>query len=106
VVSNQSSFVLDEVHLAEVNDPTWGPNMLPDQLFPGEDLVITDIACGSYDVLIVDEFGTGCELRDNELCFSDTDQWRITNTTLGICAFGKRSPTDAPATPTDTGSAI
>jgi hypothetical protein len=98
VVANRSDFVLEEVHLAEVNDPTWGPNLLPDVLFPGEDLVIVDISCGSYDVLIVDEFGTSCELIDNDLCFNDTDRWTITNTTLGFCAFAKRAP-DAPAAP-------
>ena len=98
IISNRSDFVLEEVHLAEVNDPTWGPNLLPDVLFPGEDLVIFDIACGSYDVLIVDEFGTSCELIDNDLCFNDTDRWTITNTTLAICAFPKRS-SETPAQP-------
>jgi len=98
IIANRSDFVLEEVHLAEINDPTWGPNLLPDVLFPGEDLVIIDIACGRYDVLIVDEFGTDCELIDNSLCFNDTDHWTITNTTLGVCAFGRRSP-ETPAAP-------
>lgn len=106
VVANRSDFTLDEVHIAEVNDPTWGPNLLPDVLFPGEDLVITDIACGTYDVLVVDELGTSCELDGTELCFMDTDQWTITNTTLGVCAFGKKTPQSetpvpAPAQPAD-----
>lgn len=100
IVANRSDVVLDEVRLAEVNDPTWGPNVVPDVLFPGEDLVIVDISCGSYDVLVVDELGTSCELLDNELCFNDTDRWTITNTTLGFCAFDRRTTPDVgPAGP-------
>lgn len=91
VIANRSDFTLEEVHIADVNDPNWGPNMLPDVLFPGEDLVITDIACGTYDVLVVDELGTDCELDGTDLCFMDTDRWTISNTTLGVCAFGKPS---------------
>jgi len=91
VIANRSDFTLEEVHIAEVNDPNWGPNLLPDVLFPGEDLVITDITCGTYDVLVVDELGTDCELDGTSLCFMDTDSWTINNTTLGVCAFGKPS---------------
>jgi len=101
VVANRSDFTLEEVHLADINDPTWGPNLLPDVLFPGEDLVIIDIACGRYDVLIVDELGTDCELRDTQLCFMDTGQWTITNTTLGVCAFGRKPAAGQDASATD-----
>ena len=95
VIANRSDFVLEEVHLAEINDPSWGPNLLPDVLFPGEDLIIVDIPCGTYDVLVVDEFGSSCELASNRLCF-DSDVWVIDNTTLAICAFSPRSaPQDA-----------
>jgi hypothetical protein len=94
VIANRSDFVLVEVHIAEVNDPSWGPNLLPDVLFPGEDLVIVDIDCGTYDVLVVDELGTSCELASNRLCF-DSDVWVIDNTTLAICAFAPRSQQDA-----------
>jgi hypothetical protein len=95
VIANRSDFVLEEVHIAEVNDPSWGPNLLPDVLFPGEDLVITNIPCGTYDVLVVDEFGASCELASNRLCF-DSDVWVIDNVTLAVCAFSPRSaPRDA-----------
>jgi hypothetical protein len=89
-ISNRSDVVIEEVHLAGVNDPTWGPNLLPSVLFPGQDLVIIDIACDTYDVLVVDEFGFGCELLNNRLCF-DSHTWVIDNTTLNICAFSPRS---------------
>ena len=86
-VHNHSSYVLTEVHLADVGDRHWGPNLLPDVLFPGEDLVITDISCGHYDVMVVDETGVDCVLGDLHLCFDD-ESWVIDDFTLDVCAFG------------------
>ena len=100
VIANRSDYVLDEVRITEVNDPTWGPNLLPDVLYPGEDLVITNIDCGTYDVLVVDELGSDCELHNNDLCF-DTDRWVIDNLTLDVCAF---SPRKAPGSTPDAGT--
>ena len=85
-IHNHSDFVLAEVHLAEIDDPTWGPNLLPRLLYPGDDLVIVDIDCGVYDVLVVELGGIECELYGLELCFDDED-WVITNSTLARCAF-------------------
>jgi hypothetical protein len=85
-IHNESSYVLTEVRLAEVDDPSWGPNLLPDVLYPGEHLVIVDIDCGDYDVLVVDEFGVECVLADITLCFEDED-WVIDDVTLDFCAF-------------------
>jgi len=85
-IHNRSDFVLTEVRITEVDNPNWGPNLLRDVLYPGEDLVIVDIDCGYYDALVVDETGTECELDDLDLCFDDQG-WVITNTTLALCAF-------------------
>jgi len=86
-IVNDSDYVLVAVYIAEVSDPSWGPNLLPDVLFPGEELVIIDIDCGTYDVLVTDDTGVDCELRNIDLCFDD-DAWVITNFTLDVCAFG------------------
>lgn len=85
-VSNQSSYYIEEIHIAEVSDPNWGPDLIPGDLAPGEDLIITDIACGTYDVLVVDETGVDCELQNVDLCFTD-DAWVIDDFTLDVCAF-------------------
>jgi hypothetical protein len=85
-VHNHSSYVLTEVHLAEVDDRNWGPNLLPGVLYPGEDLVIVDIECGDYDVLVVDETDVECVLADLTLCFDD-ESWVIDDLTLDLCAF-------------------
>ena len=101
IVSNRSSFVLQEVHLAPVDSPSWGPNLLPDVLFPGEDLIIADLACGSYDALVVDEDGIECQLLGNDLCFEDTDRWVIDDFTLNVCAFLPREQKTTDARPAD-----
>jgi hypothetical protein len=85
-VHNHSRFVLTEVHLAPVDQRTWGPNLLPDVLYPGEDLVIVDIDCDTYDVLVVDQFSHQCILEDLFLCFHD-ESWMIDDVTLAECAF-------------------
>ena len=85
-VSNRSSYWLDEIHLADVNDPSWGPDLVDGSLAPGEDLTIFDIECGRYDVLVVDETGVECELANLDLCFDD-GQWVVDDLTLDVCAF-------------------
>jgi hypothetical protein len=85
-VHNHSSHVLTEVRLAEVDDRDWGPNLLPEVLYPGEDLTIVDIDCDDYDVLVVDEDDVECVLADLTLCFDD-ESWVIDDVTLALCAF-------------------
>lgn len=86
-VSNRSSYWIDELHLANVNDPSWGPDLVDGSLAPGEDAIIFDIECGRYDVMVVDETGVECELSNLDLCFDD-GLWVIDDLTLDICAFG------------------
>lgn len=85
-IVNDSSYVLTEVHVADVGDLSWGPNLLPDFLYPGEELVIVDIECGVYDVMVTDETGVDCVLGEVDLCFTD-DSWVIDDVTLDVCAF-------------------
>ena len=85
-IANRSSYFLEEIHLAEVSDPTWGPDLIAGALAPGQDLIITGIDCGTYDVLVVDETGVDCELSNIDLCFDD-DAWVIDDFTLDVCAF-------------------
>jgi len=85
-IDNESSYVITEVHIAAVGVDTWGPNLIPDALLPGESLVITNIDCDTYDVLVTDETGVDCVLGNLDLCFDD-GRWVVTNSTLDTCAF-------------------
>jgi hypothetical protein len=97
-IANRSSFAIVEVHIAAINDPTWGPNLLPDILLPGDDLQNEDIPCGDYDVLVIDQNGVNCELSNNRLCFDSEETWVIDNAVLAVCAFAP--PRTQPTTST------
>jgi hypothetical protein len=86
-VENRSSYWIDELHIAHVSDPSWGPDLVDGSLAPGDDAVIYDIACGRWDVMVVDETGVQCELNNLDLCFDD-GVWTIDDVTLDVCAFG------------------
>jgi hypothetical protein len=84
-VRNDSSHILTEVRVAPVNQVSWGPNLLPDVLNPGEDLTVS-VRCDTYDVLVTDDRDRMCVLGDLDLCFSD-NVWSIDNATLHSCGF-------------------
>jgi hypothetical protein len=100
-VANRSDYTLTEVHLASNLDSSWGPDLLNDVLYPGEDLVMTDIDCGTYDVLVVDDTGSPCTLTNIDLCVS-SDVWVIDNVTLDTCAFNPRKTPGTSSRPSQT----
>ena len=85
-ISNRSSYFIEEIHLAPAASPVWGPDLIVGALAPGTDLIITQIACDTYDVLVVDETGVSCELQGLDLCFN-ADAWVIDDFILDTCAF-------------------
>lgn len=86
LVVNESDFVIEEIFITDVNASGWGPNRLEgDILLPGEDLLLTDIPCDTYDALVVAEDGAECELFGIDLCFDDAT-WVIDNNTCDVFA--------------------
>jgi hypothetical protein len=84
-VRNSSSYVIYEINLAQPGSRTWGPNLLRgDVLFPGEELFITEIDCGEYDLRLKDELGAECIVEGLDLCFSD-GLWIIDDRQLTVC---------------------
>jgi hypothetical protein len=84
-INNGSTHVLTDIRITPTNSSTWGPNLLPNSLFPDEKVTVT-VACDTYDALVDDDFGHECTLTAVDLCFSDAS-WTIDNTTLRNCAF-------------------
>ncbi|HTM21908.1 MAG TPA: hypothetical protein VL172_15410 [Kofleriaceae bacterium] len=85
-VDNRSDFVIEQIYITDTNASGWGPNLIsPDALFPGEQVVIDGIECGTYDTLLVDETGLECQLLGIDLCFDDAT-WVITNNTCDVFA--------------------
>ena len=85
-IVNGSDFVIDEIRVAEISDPSYGPNLVGSEaLFPDEEITVF-LECGTYDVLIVDELGASCELLGFDLCFDD-EVWVVDNFQLATCSF-------------------
>jgi hypothetical protein len=81
LVVNQSDFAIVELYLTPVGSPDWGPNLVAGrELFPGEDVLLTDVPCDSYDVMMVAEDGVTCELGAVDMCFDDAT-WVVDNHT-------------------------
>ena len=79
-VTNNSDFSITEMHVTDVNNPSWGANLIAgDVLMPGEQVRI-DTTCSTYDVLLVDEQGVSCEIDSIDLCANSAD-FVITNST-------------------------
>ncbi len=84
-MENRSSYAIYEAYITPVGAPSWGPDLLGGTaLLPGEDLVIYDLDCDTYDALIYDELGATCELNNIRLCFDDS-AWIIDNALLSTC---------------------
>src|SRR3990167_3847718 len=84
-IANDSSFVLVDIRVTSVFSSSWGPNLLRDGLFPGEEITV-GVACDTWDVLIVDELFRECVLRELRLCSSD-QFWVIDDSMLYSCGF-------------------
>jgi hypothetical protein len=84
-VWNDSDYDIDEIRVAPNGTRSWGANLIPRRLLPGEEVTI-DLDCDYWDVRIVDETGLGCEFYGLDLCFTD-EVWRLTNSSLVTCGF-------------------
>lgn len=83
LVINESDYTIFEIYLTEVDNPSWGPNLLAgDVLYPGEELLL-GVECDYYDALLVDEEGVECEIHSIDLCLNDAD-WVIRNNTCAV----------------------
>jgi hypothetical protein len=72
-VTNSSDFAITEMHVTDVNNPSWGPNLLAGNvLLPGEQTTVST-TCSTYDVLLIDEAGVSCQINSIDLCANAAD---------------------------------
>src|SRR5688500_10187969 len=76
-VTNKCSFSVDRIYISEVDDANWGNDVLDEDeiLAPGEsgDIIIE---CGTWDVKLIAEDGSSCEVKGVEMCSADI--WEVT----------------------------
>lgn len=86
---NDSDFVIEEIYVTEVDNDDWGPNLIPEALFPDEEVEIT-LDCDVYAALLIDEDGVECEIRSIDLCFDDA-LWHVRNNTCAVWDVAKKA---------------
>ncbi len=85
-VENFSSYVITEIRVTPVRSSSWGPNLLyGDVLYPNEQITVR-VACGTWDVLVSDEYARDCVIGAVYLCGSD-QVWTIDDRTLSRCGY-------------------
>lgn len=85
-IANASNYVVTEVRVTHVRSSSWGPNLLGnDVLYPNEQITVR-VACGTWDVLVSDEYARDCVIAAVYLCGSD-QVWTIDDRTLRSCGF-------------------
>jgi hypothetical protein len=78
-----------EIHhffLSPSDDDEWGPDQLGKDVIKakGGSYKLTDIACDTWDVKLVDEDGDECVVEEVDLCREDAT-WKLTNQDLLKC---------------------
>ena len=75
-IKNTTNFDIDEIYLSPVDDENWGDDILdPDEILaPGEEIEV-EIDCGTWDVKLVAEDESTCEIEDVNIC--SAAQWNI-----------------------------
>lgn len=86
-VVNNSRTAIHHLFLSSNDDGEWGPDQLGDGsgdvVGPGETFTLTDIGGGRYDVKIVAEDNTECEVENAR--FNEGKEWVITEAMLDDC---------------------
>jgi hypothetical protein len=86
-IVNGSDWRIDEMYLREAGQADWGPEQLGANITisaSGGQHTLTDIACGKYDVRLVDELGDECVVPDQNFCQTDV-AWEFSNASLLKC---------------------
>jgi hypothetical protein len=84
VIHNQSAWDIHRIYISSTDTESWGEDQLDDDILKsGQTLTLHGVACDYYDVMLVDEDGDKCELRNVKLCSDKV--WTIDNDELLGC---------------------
>jgi hypothetical protein len=83
-VANHSQSTITQLLFARSGTAVWGPNLLGNNLQPGEQAVAT-LDCDYWDILVGDEFGRQCVRPALYVCQTN-DVWVVEEETLRSCS--------------------
>ena len=89
-IVNKSDYDIHELYVSSSKAKKWGPDQLGKNgtIDAGETYTLSGISSGRWDLKLVDEDGTECEVADVD--FSDGKVWTVTSRLLERCdAFGR-----------------
>lgn len=86
-VVNKSKTAIHHLYLNDSSENDWGPDQLGDKtsdtIEPGDSFTLTNIDAGDYDVKLVTDDDTECEI--DEVDFKSSKTWTITEHMLNKC---------------------
>ena len=86
-VVNKSKTAVHHLYLSDAGDKKWGEDQLGegknDTIEAGDSFTLTGIEAGDYDVKLVTEDDTECEVDDVD--FKSSKEWTITEHMLNKC---------------------
>ena len=86
-VVNKSKTSIHHLYVSSAKQKSWGPDQLgngdDDTIEPGHQFKLHHIKPGSYDVKLITEDDTECEIDDVD--FDESKQWVITERLLNKC---------------------
>jgi hypothetical protein len=75
-VKNTTNFNIDEIYISSPDEDHWGSDLLdPDEVLMPNEIVEIEVDCGTWDVKLVAEDNSTCEIDNINLCASA--QWNI-----------------------------
>jgi hypothetical protein len=84
-IVNNSSRVIHNVYLSDVNVDNWGANHLGNSTIgPGQSFALNNIACNQQQLRVIGEDQDGCFLSTVITC-GESATWTITNDTPVDC---------------------
>lgn len=84
-IKNKSDWEIHHLFLSPVDTDRWGPDQLGNAVISvGGSSDLHKVACGAYDIKIVDEDGDECIIGRADLCAAK-EGWVVTNDDLLDC---------------------
>jgi hypothetical protein len=85
MIVNKTHYTFMRLYLSSSARNAWGADQLGRKTIePGNSYMLTGIACGLYDVKVVDEDNDACVVTEVPICRNHT-HWEMTDDLLASC---------------------